>query len=235
MERGKLIVIEGSSDGCGKATQAKLLEEYLISKNIPVRLLSFPTYTSQSSGPVQMYLHHELGELDQVTAIQASILYAVDRFCTIRKEGIEQELASGMNIICDRYVESNLIYHTPRLTYTSSYADKEEFINTITTFEYETLAIPKPDHIFFLKVEPANSKKIRESRASKIDGSMVLDMLEENEDYLLKVYDNSIWLANKMQWDIVSCNDGEEMYSPEDISIAISSRMNIKSSIEFVI
>ena len=58
---GKLIVIEGS-DGSGKATQTKLLYEYLMGKGRRVRMVSYPNYESESSSLVKMYLGSEFGQ-----------------------------------------------------------------------------------------------------------------------------------------------------------------------------
>ena len=45
MERAKIIVIEGT-DGSGKETQSKKIEEYYISKGLRVKKYSFPNYNS---------------------------------------------------------------------------------------------------------------------------------------------------------------------------------------------
>lgn len=57
---GKLVVIEGS-DGSGKATQTKLLFEYLKEQGRNVRMVSYPDYDSPSSSLVKMYLGSEFG------------------------------------------------------------------------------------------------------------------------------------------------------------------------------
>ncbi len=45
MKRAKLIVIEGT-DGSGKETQSKKLEEYYLEKGLKVKRYSFPIYSS---------------------------------------------------------------------------------------------------------------------------------------------------------------------------------------------
>ena len=83
---GKLIVIEGL-DGSGKATQSALLRKALEVKGIKVRGLSFPDYSSLSSGPVRMYLNGEFGgSPDDVDCYATSVLFAVDRFCSYRAD-----------------------------------------------------------------------------------------------------------------------------------------------------
>ena len=111
--RGRLIVIEGS-DGCGKETQSKLLETALKEKGIDTIRISFPFYSSESSGPVKMYLDGRLGDKEKLSPKQIASLYAVDRLCIVKQLHIEEELNAGKWVICDRYVESNIIYQAAR-------------------------------------------------------------------------------------------------------------------------
>ena len=61
---GRLAVIDGL-DGCGKQTQTELLATCLRQEGIPVKQITFPTYT-RSSAPIELYLSGELGALDEV-------------------------------------------------------------------------------------------------------------------------------------------------------------------------
>ena len=81
MPQGKLYVIEGL-DGSGKATQAALLADYLAQNGQDYRKLSFPDYKDPSSTLVQMYLHGEVGTLEQVNPYGASLFFTVDRYAS---------------------------------------------------------------------------------------------------------------------------------------------------------
>ena len=82
---GKLYVIEGS-DGSGKATQTKLLYEYLKKQGKTVKMVSYPDYESRSSSLVKMYLEREFGDDPyKVNAYVAASFYAVDRFASYLK------------------------------------------------------------------------------------------------------------------------------------------------------
>ena len=58
---GKIFVIEGT-DGSGKQTQFRKLQERLHDENINYRIVSFPNYESVTSTFVKMYLSGEFGE-----------------------------------------------------------------------------------------------------------------------------------------------------------------------------
>ena len=78
MERGKLIVIDGT-DGAGKETQTKLLEERLNAEGIHVIKYSFPNYDSIYGKMISQYLQGDFGKSTEVHPKLASILYALDR------------------------------------------------------------------------------------------------------------------------------------------------------------
>ena len=115
MEKGKLIVIEGT-DCSGKQTQSDLLIESLKQKNIPVEKYCFPNYDSPTgkiiAGP---YLGKE-GYSDplfpegasNVDPRVASLFYAADRKYNIKQ--ITDKLDAGINVIVDRYVDSNFAH-----------------------------------------------------------------------------------------------------------------------------
>ena len=59
--KSKLVVLEGL-DGSGKSTQFERLGEYLASKGVKLKAISFPDYDQPSSALVKMYLNGEFSE-----------------------------------------------------------------------------------------------------------------------------------------------------------------------------
>ena len=79
---GKLFVIEGT-DGSGKETQFRKLQERLKEENLEFRVVNFPNYDNASSSLVKMYLSGEFGEnAKDVSPYIASTFYAADRYAT---------------------------------------------------------------------------------------------------------------------------------------------------------
>lgn len=139
-----LIVIEGL-DGSGKGTQAKLLYDYALSRG-RARQVTFPDYGSPSSSLVKMYLKGDFGkEAGDVNAYAASAFYAVDRFASYRMKW-KDDYASGVPIISDRYVTSNIVYQLSKLPKT----EWKAFVSWLEDLEYEKFGLPRPDRVIYL-------------------------------------------------------------------------------------
>lgn len=225
--RGKLIVIEGS-DGCGKETQSKLLEKELKEKGIDVIRISFPFYSSESSGPVKMYLDGRLGEKEKLSPKQIATIYAVDRLCIMKQLHIEEELEAGKWVICDRYVESNMIYQAAR---TEDGFMRRLMVGDIAKIEYTDLGIPCPDIIFYLKLDRRISRSLLKARDN------FTDIHESDDEYLQKVSDTGIELAKEYGWKIIDCDGDNFTIRPkehilEDIISAININTDNASDME---
>lgn len=204
---GKIIVIEGS-DGSGKATQTRLLYEYLSNTGCPVRMVTYPNYESPSSTLVKMYLNGELGSHPSaVNAYVTSAFYAVDRFASYIKEWKEfYESGDDHIVICDRYVTSNMLHQASKV---DSVPEKLAFLDWEYDFEYVKGGLPVPDHVFFLDVKPKASLRLMKDRANKITHQAQKDIHEQDTDFLEKSYANSILLVEKYGWTSIDCCDGD--------------------------
>lgn len=209
---GKVIVIEGS-DGSGKATQTKLLYEYLKGEGKQVRMVTYPNYESQSSSLVKMYLGKEFG--DDVFAVNAyvtSAFYAVDRFASYIKEWKEYYQADENNIIiCDRYVTSNMLHQTAKI---EDKKEKMAFLDWEYDFEFVKGGLPVPDYVFFLDVKPETTFRLMKNRKNKFTNQDEKDIHESNQDFLIKSYENSLLLGNKYGWNRIPCCDDEGNMKP---------------------
>ncbi len=207
---GKLIVIEGL-DGSGKATQAALLRKELEEKGIHVRGLSFPDYSSLSSGPVRMYLNGEFGDSpDDVDCYATSVLFAVDRFCSYRSDW-KADYESGTIFVLDRYTTSNLVFQTSKLPR----EDWDHYLEWLQKFEYHLLGIPEPDLVLFLNMSEECSAGLLEKRYSG-DESMK-DIHEKDEEYQKRSREAALYCANALGWHNISCDEEGSLKSIEEI------------------
>ena len=213
-----IITIEGL-DCCGKATQSQMLVDKLGEK---FKLLSFPNYSSISSVLVEAYLQGKFGEdADAISPYQASSFFAMDRlgtYLTKMKPWIEQ----GGSYVLDRYATSNLLYQASKI---HNKEERKVFNEWVSDFEYVKLGIPKPDVVFFLKVNYDTFISLMKKRNDNKHGGK--DIHEDNKDYLRKVYDNSYEIAVDNGWLIIDCDDGKGGLLPrEEISSRIYKSVN---------
>jgi dTMP kinase len=137
--KGKFIVIEGT-DGSGKGTQTRLLEEWFDSKHIPIAMFDFPQYGQPSAYFVEKYLNGEFGPLADIDAYKGSLFYALDRFDASLK--IRELLEAGTHILSNRYVASNMGHQGAKL---DDSAERARYFAWNDNLEYEVLGIPRPD------------------------------------------------------------------------------------------
>lgn len=220
---GTLMVIEGS-DGSGKATQTKLLYEYLKKQGRKVRMVSYPDYDSPSSSLVKMYLGSEFGDDPyQVNAYVASSFYAVDRFASYLKKWKDFYASEDGVVICDRYVTSNMLHQTSKL---ETREEKEAFLDWEFDFEYRKGGLPVPDRVFFLDVPPEITFRLMEERENKITHGQKKDIHESSEEFLRKSYDNSLLVGEKYGWvRIPCCDENGNMKKIEEIHEIIKSHL----------
>ncbi len=195
-----LIDIEGT-DGSGKATQTKLLYDYLVSLGKKCKIVSFPNYESASSGPVKLYLNGDLGENSKINSYQASAIFAIDRVCTM------------VNIVCsdydyvlfDRYSPSNMIHQSTKIK------DKKEldaFLDWVQDFEFNKLNLPKPDKILFLDMPVKNSISLINGR-TELKNMSKRDILEEDAFHLSLAYERAKYVSKKFNWLHIDCVDSK--------------------------
>ena len=210
MKKGKLIVMEGACDGIGKSTQYKLLRDRLVGENNRVITHHFPTYNTDQGLLVENYLKGKYGNISEISPYFVNSLYAIDRKITWDSE-LGREYEQGSIVLLDRYTTSSLIYQ-------SALMDGEErkaFAHYVCNYEYEKLGIPEPDQVIFLQAPFEVVTRMREQRR-KNDG-ISNDIYERDLDLMKKIYDNAVFLADYLGWDIIECSTNNEMSSIGDI------------------
>lgn len=210
----KFIVIEGL-DGSGKATQTKILFDKISATGKTVKKLEFPDYANESSALVKMYLGGEFGSNpNDVNAYAASAFYAVDRVASFLKFW-KKDYESDSVILSDRYATSNIIYQMSKL----DKADWDSFIEWQEDFEYNKLAVPKPDKIIYLDVEPEVSQKLINKRYEGDESKK--DLHEKNFAFLLECRKSALYAAKKCGWIVINCCENSEIKPIEVIAAEI--------------
>lgn len=213
MDPHNLIVVIEGIDGSGKQTQTELLQKYLTGINKKVILQSFPNYESDSAKPVKMYLSGKLSKTaDEINAYQSSVLFAVDRFCTLKE--LSQKIEKDTIILFDRYVSSNMLHQGGKINDDN---ELEKFLNWLDDFEYNLMKLPRPDIIFFLDMPPHKSIELAKKRA-EYKGGMQKDIHEQDKNHITHAYEAGMKIAKKYGWSIIHCvNEKDEIKTLEEI------------------
>jgi len=103
--RGKFITFEGS-EGCGKSTQSRMLYNYLKAKGFKVVYLREPGATIISEKLRNILLDPANKKMSRECEM---LLYMAAR-AQIVAQLIEPALSSGRIVICDRYLDSTIVY-----------------------------------------------------------------------------------------------------------------------------
>ncbi len=152
--RGKIIVVEGT-DCSGKETQTSLLVQRLRRDGRKIERLSFPDYESPTGkivgGPYLGRSHMGEGFFPEgaanVDPKVAALYYAADR--RYNREKILKLLEDGVDVVLDRYVESNMGHQGGKLF---DKEDRLKLYEDLENLEYGFLELPRPDVTLFLYV-----------------------------------------------------------------------------------
>jgi len=207
---GKLIVFDGL-DGSGKGTQSSMLCEYLLSKNIKAKKISFPMYDNISSTLVKLYLNGGLGENPSDTnSFAASSLFALDRYVSYRTDWGKTYNEQNSVIICDRYTTANAIHQLAKLPK----EEWNEFLNWLWDFEFTKLGLPRPDLVIYLEMTPELSLGLIEGRSKETGREKDI---HETRDFLKKSYEAALYAADKLSWERIPCYNGDTLRPMDEI------------------
>lgn len=218
---GKLFVIDGT-DGSGKQTQFKKLQERLDKEGIEYKTVSFPNYDSPSSSLVKMYLSGEFGQnAKDVSPYIASTFYAADRYATYKKD-LEEYYTNGGIILADRYTTANMVHQAGKI---SDKKEREKFLDWLWDFEFNLYGLPVPTKSFFLNMPPDYAMKLMENRENKFTHQQVKDIHERDKNHIVDSYNAACDLVDKYNWYEVKCVKENKIRTIEDIHEEIYSEI----------
>ena len=202
--KGRLIVLEGI-DGAGKTTQAALLEAYLRAKGREVYRTAEPT-----PFPSGIALREALGGKVKKSECEMAAMFVLDRIAHNNHPtlGIKALLASGADVICDRYYYSNLAYQGQ----TTDYA-------WVKSMNLDCPDILRPDVCIYLDLLPEQSLERIRKRGEEMEIYENLERLRAVRSAFLSVIED---LRNAGEC-IFAVNADR---SPDDISEEIFALVN---------
>lgn len=207
-----LIAIDGT-DASGKATQTSLLAQRLRSEGYRVTEISYPNYSSLSSGPVRMYLDGSLGKnAGDTDAYAASVLFAVDRFASFRSEWKTDWERNDTVILLNRYTTANAVHQLSKI---DDEQEKENFLTWLFDFEYGLLGIPAPDAVIYLEMPTEITLSLLNKRCD--DTGAAKDIHELDSEHLFKSHEAAVFACNRLGWNRITCGAEGKPYTREEI------------------
>jgi dTMP kinase len=168
MGKGFFITVEGT-DGSGKTTQIKMMEEYLKQKGYDVVITREPGGTNVSEKIREFILNPENTDISPITEM---LLYASSR-AQLVSQLIKPAIESDKAVICDRFVDSSFAYQG---------FGRGVDLKMIADVNRVAVDGVYPDITFFLDIDPevAIKRRIESTGADRIE--------REKLDFHKKVY-----------------------------------------------
>lgn len=172
---GLFITMEGT-DGSGKSTQLQLLQQYLTDKGFNVVFVREPGGTRISEKIRTLILNKKNRDMNYMTE---ALLYAASR-AQLVNQVILPELKKGSVVICDRFVDSSIVYQG---------IARELGIDVVKKINNIATGGLTPDITFFLDIDLKSALKRKKDQKE-------LDRIEsENTGFHKKVYEGYKKLA----------------------------------------
>ncbi len=151
--KGFFITMEGS-DGSGKSTQIKKIQDFLQKKGYEVVLVREPGGTKISEKIRELILNKDNTEMDYITE---ALLYAGAR-AQLVAEIIKPSLDNGKVVICDRFLDSSIVYQG---------IGRELGISTVEKINEAAIRDCMPNITFLLKLSPEVGMKRKTLQGDK--------------------------------------------------------------------
>ena len=198
----RMIAIEGL-DGSGKGTQSALLTESVRRAGYTPVPVSFPDYDSPGAVPVKMYLGGELGSSPSDTnAYAASMFFATDRYISYKTKWESPAKADDAIVVANRYTTANAYHQMAKLPEDMW----DEYLEWLWDFEFNKLALPRPEGVIVLLLPTEVSASLIEKRCRET--GVTKDIHECDMDYLAACRKAALYAAEKLGWTVINCEDG---------------------------
>jgi dTMP kinase len=152
--RGLLVAFEGL-DQSGKQTQAERLRDFLAGHARQARLISFPDYSTPIGREIGLALRGERS----FGADVMQLLYVANRH--EHKPEIEEAMARGEVVVCDRYLASSIAY------------GEAQSLDPIWLREIQRF-LPQPDVTVLLDIAPEVSARRKTHDRDKYEQDLSL-------------------------------------------------------------
>ena len=159
-----------------------------------------------------MYLGGEFGKNpNDVNAFATSVFYTVDRYSSFKSDW-GSYYNEGGTVVSGRYTTSNAVHQCSKLPE----SEWEKFLDWLYDFEYNKIAIPRPNKVIFLDMPIVVSQKLLSHRYEGDETKK--DIHDCDTSYLEKCRKAALFTAEYSNWEIIPCSKDGEARSIEDIA-----------------
>jgi dTMP kinase len=184
MSAGKFITFEGG-DGTGKSTQIALFLTYLHTNGIEHIFTREPGGTPIGERIRGILLDPACTEMEDMTE---ALLYAAAR-AQLTREVIRPALDAGKLVVCDRWIDSSIVYQGMAKAMMDFPGGQEEAVRAVNVYATDGI---EPDVTILLDLDPAEAL----GRVQDATGS--LDRIEaKGADYHRAVRESYLALAEQ--------------------------------------
>ncbi len=232
LERGRLIVIEGS-DSSGKEKQSRLLRNALLLRGYGVAFYDFPNYESFFGKLIGRYLRGEFGSVFEVSPFLVSPMYALDRY--LKKDQIKKDIDEGKILVFNRYVGSNLAHMSAKLPA----SERPGFIEWMEQMEYVELGMPLEEISLFLHVPAQKGQELTLKKDAKVymegTGRARGDIHESDLYFLEQSVIQYLWLTmNRSHWFEIACmTDQGNLLPAELVHLKVKALLQEREIVDF--
>lgn len=213
-KKGLLISFDGT-DSSGKETQAKNIEQKLISLGYKVGRFQTPDYTIPSGKKLKALFQGVDGSWNDLSWQEKMELLAVNRMA--HKEEVLDILKQGGIVIYDRYVPSSIAHMTADALKESEGSNRDQVSKITREHEYITNGMPKENLSIFLDVPPSIAHYLLEDRKAKQEEpDEATDQLELQER-IYKEY-QKLTSSDAEHFITIDCCDKEQLLPIEEIA-----------------
>lgn len=197
--RGKFLVLEGG-EGVGKSTQLQCLAAYLHGQNIPYLLTREPGGTPLAEQLRSVIVGEDVDEVEEMLMILAARRHHI-------RMVIQPALDSGMWVLCDRFIDSSLVYQ-------GIVGGLD--LDMIQMWHRMAGCLLVPDHTFVLQLDCALA------RARRLDNRLTYNKFDQRGvDFHQKIHKGYEEIAKQKpeQCTLVPANG-----TPEEVTAALLDR-----------
>ena len=136
-----------------------------------------------------------------------------DFYRSVEKD-LKEYYDNGGIILADRYTTANMVHQAGKI---KDEEERTKFIDWLFDLEFGIYNLPVPTKVFFLNMPTETAQELMKNRENKFTHDTKKDIHERDINYLEKSYQNSLYIADKYNWNKINCVESDKLRSIDSI------------------